>query len=144
MIMNLKNLAKSILLALVVVLTGCEGEKSLENTLSEPEQLRLVREALADVPEQIVEKENLPEWLSEFIDNLAPDNIRDVAVFQGNFKGEQVYYVYDGFFSCIMCSTFKSDGETFDWSKNDSEEFWKSTADWKCIYISKSNINSIF
>ena len=134
---------KSILLVLVATLTGCNSEENSENTLSESEQFILVRKALAKAPEQIAEEEDLPEWLSEFIDSLAPDNIRKVAAYQARWNGEDVYYVWDEYFSCFTCATFTADGRRFDWSEIDSKEFWESATDWKCIYMHKSKILDI-
>lgn len=136
--MDIKLLVKSILLIMAAALSGCGGDESSDITLPETEQVRLVEEMFANAPEQIIEKENLPVWLSEFIDSLAPDNGRDTAAYQAQWKGEDVYYVYDGFSSCIMCFTFHSDGGQFDWSKIDTKDFWESTTGWKCIYISKN------
>lgn len=134
---------KSILLVLVAVLTGCNSEENPENTLSESEQLLLVRKALAKAPEQIAEEEGLPEWLSEFIDTLAPDDMRKVAVYQARWNEENVYYVWDDYFSCLTCSTFKADGQRFDWSEINPKEFWESATDWKCIYLCKNKITDI-
>ena len=73
---------KSILLLLVATLTGCNSEENPENTLSESEQFILVRKALAKAPEQIAEEEDLPEWLSEFVNTMTMDDIREVAAYQ--------------------------------------------------------------
>lgn len=141
--MTIKLFAKSILLVLFTALTSCISDDRMDNTLTESEQLSLVRKALANAPEQIIEKKDLPLWLSEFIDNLRPDEERDVMVFKGKWEEDVVYYVFDAYFSCIMCSTFKSNGEIFDWSKYDTNEFWESTTDWKCIYQSKRKFNDL-
>ncbi|MBD5261730.1 MAG: hypothetical protein HDS38_06325 [Bacteroides sp.] len=134
---------KSILLVLVAILTGCNSEENPENTISESEQLLLVRKALAKAPEQIAEEEDLPEWLSEFVNTMTMDDIRDVAAYQAKWEGEDIYYVFDSYASCLMCSTFKSDGDRIDWSKTDLWEFWESATDWKCIYRHKSKILDI-
>ena len=134
---------KSILLVLVAILTGCNSEENPENTISESEQLLLVRKALAKAPEQIAEEEGLPEWLSEFVNTMTMDDIRDVAAYQAKWEGEDIYYVFDSYASCLMCSTFKSDGDRIDWSKTDLWEFWESATDWKCIYRHKSKILDI-
>ena len=134
---------KSILLVLVAILTGCNSEENPENTLSESEQLLLVRKALAKAPEQIAEEEDLPEWLSEFVNTMTMDDIRDVAAYQAKWEGEDIYHVFDSYASCLMCSTFKSDGERIDWSETDVVEFWESATDWKCIYRHKSKILDI-
>ncbi|MBD5420733.1 MAG: hypothetical protein HDR47_05840, partial [Bacteroides sp.] len=114
---------KSILLVLVATLTGCNSEENSENTLSESEQFILVRKALAKAPEQIAEEEDLPEWLSEFVNTMTMDDIREVAAYQAKWEGEDIYYVFDSYASCLMCSTFKSDGDRIDWSEIDSKEF---------------------
>ena len=141
--MKINLFVKSILLVLVAVLTGCNSDENSETTLSESEQLLLVRKALARAPEQIVEEEDLPEWLSEFVYSLTQDSIREVAAYQAKWEGEDVYYVYDLYASCLMCSTFKSDGERIDWSETDVVEFWESATDWKCIYLRKTKILDI-
>ena len=134
---------KSILLVLVATLTGCNSEENSENTISESEQFILVRKALAKAPEQIAEEEDLPEWLSEFVNTMTMDDIREVAAYQAKWEGEDIYYVFDSYASCLMCSTFTADGDRIDWSEVDSKEFWKSATDWKCIYMHKSKILDI-
>lgn len=140
----MKFLLKTILSVLLVILTGCASDQSSErNALSESEQLAFLQKLIAKAPKHIAERENLPEWLSQFIDNLAPDNTREVAAYQAIWKGEVVYYVSDQFFSCIMCSTFTSEGEIIDWSINNSDDFLKSSTDWECIYLSKNNFHDL-
>lgn len=139
-IMNIKLFAMGILLALTGVLTGCSSNESSERELSESEQLRLVRKTLAKVPKEVGEEKDLPVWLSEFIQSLEPDNMREVAAYKTRWKGKTVYYVYDGYFSCLLCTTFYSDGERLDWSIVDPEEFWETSTDWECIYLSEFKI----
>lgn len=139
----MKTFVKSILVALVAVLTGCGNEESLDNTTLENVSLSFVHEAIANASEMNFEQENLPGWLTEYIHNLMPDNARDVAAFQAKWKGEVVYYVYDDYFSCMLCTTFKSDGEKLDGSNNDFFEFWNSSPDWEIIYLSKSKIHDL-
>lgn len=139
--MNINLFAKSILLVLAAVSYGCSSDESSDKTLSESEQILLVRKAVANAPEKISEKENLPVWLSELIDRLGVDDMVEVVVYQGKWKGEIVYYVSDTYSSCLTCNTFKTDGERFDWSKIDSADFWKSATDWNIIYVIKSKIS---
>lgn len=138
--MNSNLFVKSILLVLVALLTGCSSYEQPENTISESEQLLLVSNALSDVSKKDIEKKDMPVWLSDFIDNLKPDNIRNIVAYQAKWKGMDVYYVYDDYFSCLMCTTFKSDGERFDWSKIDPRDFWESATDWECIYRSSFKV----
>lgn len=138
--MNINLFVKSILLILALALTGCGKDERLENTIPESEQLLLVNNALANASEKDIEKKDMPMWLSEFIDSLEPDNLRNVAAYQANWKGEVVYYVTDDYFSCVFCTTFKSDGERFDWSEIDPKEFWESATDWECIFLSPFKI----
>lgn len=136
--MQMKFLLKTILSVLLVILAGCaDDQSSKEDTLSESEQFALLQKLTAKAPKHLAERENLPQWLSQYIDHLEPDNLREVAAYRAIWKGEVVYYVSDQYFSCIMCSTFTSDGETIDWSINNSDDFLKSSTDWECIYLSE-------
>lgn len=137
--MNINLFAKGIMLIMVAALTGCISNEDPENETLEVVSISFVHEAIANAPEPNFEKENLPVWLTEYIYNLKPDNVRDVAAFQAKWKGEYVYYVYDGYSSCIRCDIFKSDGRR-DWTKKDFYEFWKSEPDWELIYLSKYSI----
>ena len=139
----MKIIVKSILLVLIAVFAGCGNEEGPENTTYEMAPFYLLHDAIANSSEMSFEKENLPEWLTEYIFSLKPDNGRDVAAFQAKWKGEDIYYVYDEYFSCLMCSTFHSNGEQFDWTENDPEKFWKSAKDWEIIYLSKSKIHDL-
>ncbi len=148
--------AKSILLAFVAVLTACNNHESLENTADDlihdensenknsgDDVIQAIWPAIISGYEQDFEKDDIPKWLLEYIDSLKPDNVRNVAAFQGKWKGEVVYYVHDDYFSCVLCDTYKADGEKIDWSKIDYKEFFKSVTDWECIYLSKFRIQDL-
>lgn len=139
--MSMKILIKIFLAVWIVILSGCSRDERSEHILSEAEQLSGIQALLAKAPKNIAEREDLPEWLSQFIDNLAPDNTREVAAYKAKWKGEVIFYVSDEYSSCIMCSTFKSNGEIIDWSINDTFDFLNSSTDWECIYLSKSKYN---
>ena len=141
--MKINLFAKSLMLILAVALAGCSSNEDPEYITSELVSLSCLHEAIAKSSKQNFEKDNLPVWLTEFIHSLKPDNGRDVAAFQTKWKGEVVYYVYDEYFSCIACATFKSDGEKLDWSDNDFYELWESPLNWEIIYLSKSKIHAI-
>ena len=141
--MKISLFAKSILLVLVASLTGCSSNEDPESTTQELISFSFVHEAIANASEQNFEKENLPVWLTEFIYNLKPDNSRNVAAFQTKWKGEVVYYVYDEYFSCLLCTIFKSDGKKLNWSEQDFDKFWKSEPYWEIIYLSKSKIHDL-
>jgi len=141
--MQLKFLLKTIVTVFVVVLAGCTVHLPSENTLSESEQYETIQELIAKAPKNIAERDNLPRWLSQYIDSLKPDNVREVAAYRARWKGNVVYYVSDLFSSCIMCATFTSDGEKIDWSINNSDDFLKSSTDWECIYLSKSKYHDL-
>ncbi|TGX83348.1 hypothetical protein E5358_03595 [Palleniella muris] len=141
--MKINLFAKTILLLLSLVLAGCSAEERTENTVFDP--VKIVRKVIANTSQHEIANGDLPVWLSEFIDGLGSlDDMREVAAIKGNWKGEDVYYVYDYYSSCLACSTFNSEGEKIDWSKIDFENFWESATGWKCIYLHKSNIHSIF
>lgn len=141
--LSMQLLAKWILLFTIAVLTGCNKNEDLKDKSLETVSLSFVHEAISNAPEKNFEKENLPVWLTDFIHNLKPDNGRDVAAFQTQWKGEVIYYVYDDFFSCLLCTTFKSNGEKFDASTNNFFEFWASEQDWEMVYLSKSKIHDL-
>lgn len=130
----------SIMLVLTAVFAGCSSIEDPENNNLESASLSFVYDAIAKASEHNFEKENLPGWLTEFIYNLEPNNERNVAAFQTTSKGEVIYYVYDEYFSCQMCATFKSNGEKVDWSSKDSDDFFKSTKHWELIYLNKRNL----
>lgn len=134
--MNMRLFAKSILLILVAVLTGCGSDDP------ETDSGMIVGKDFANVPQQIVEKEELPVWLSEYIDGLHLDGMREIFVYQCKWKGEDIYYVHDTYSSCMLCSTFKSDGEIFDWEKESPDDFWKLSTDWKCIYLIRNFLHA--
>lgn len=132
----MKILLKAIFPLMVILLAGCSSEESLEHTTHI--SLSFVREAINNTSEKNFEKENLPEWLIEYIHHLKPDNARDVAAFQKEWNGEVVYYVYDEYSSCLLCAVFNSNGDKFDRVNNNFVEFWESSPGWEIIYLSKS------
>lgn len=113
--MKVNLIVKSILLAFVVALAGCNSDES-------------------NLHENIIENVDMPKWLSDYVGTLLTyDGIRDIAVYKGKWKGEDIYYVYDCFSSCMYCDVFTSDGNRFDWSGIDIENF-DTAIEWKCIY----------
>ncbi len=123
--MNIRLFAKSLLLALVAVLAGCSSNEEPEDANNYVISISFVADAIKNAPEPNYEKANLPEWLTEFIYDLKPDNIRDVAAFQGIWKGEVIYCVYDQFSSTFLRAIFNSDGQKVNWSEKEYAEFWR-------------------
>ncbi len=138
--MNIRLFAKSLLFALVAVLSGCSNEEP-EDANNYVISISFVADAIKNAPEPNYEKANLPEWLTEFIYDLKPDNIRDVAAFQGIWKGEVIYCVYDQFSSTFLRAIFNSDGQKVNWSEKEYAEFWRSEIDWECVFLSKSKLH---
>lgn len=141
-LMTIKLFAKGILILLVVALIGCNSNEDPENSTLDVVSLSFVQEAIKNASENNFEKENLPVWLSEYLHNLKPDNIRDVAAFQTKWKGEYIYYVYDEYSSCLLCATYKFDGSKFN-SNNNFVDFWNSEPEWEIIYLRKSIIHDL-
>ncbi len=141
--MSMKNLLKAILSVLVVMVAGCTKDESSENSTLNGVSFSFVFEAIANTSENNFQQENLPVWLLDFVLNLKQDDIQDVAAFRARWRGEDIYYVYDSYSSCLLCNTFKSDGEKFGTSNNDFFEFWNSAPNWELIYLSKSKIHDL-
>ncbi len=141
--MNIKLITKSLLLALVAVLAGCSSNEEPEDANNYVISISFVADAIKNAPEPNYEKANLPEWLTEFIYDLHPDNIRDVAAFQGIWKGEVIYCVYDQFSSTFLRAIFNSDGQKVNWSEKEYAEFWRSEIDWECVFLSKSKLHDL-
>lgn len=142
--MNMKLFARSITLVLAAAFAGCGSDEPPEITQSGP--VTLIQNAIESDVDLNTTTENLPGWLSEYIEDLRPDNTRDVAAFQGKWKGKDVYYVSDAYSSCFMCATFWSDGGKVNWSDYDEKDiygFWESSTDWKCIYLSKAKYHDV-
>ncbi len=139
----MKILLKAILSVLVVMLAGCTNDESSENSTLNGVSLSFVFEAFANASENNFQQENLPVWLLDFVLNLKQDDIQDVAAFRAKWRGEDIYYVYDCYSSCLLCNTFKSDGEKFGTSNNDFFEFWNSAPHWELIYLSKSKFHDL-
>ena len=140
--MKINFFVKSMLLVFVALLTGCRSNEDPENSTLNGVSFSFVLEAIANASENNFQQENLPVWLLDFVLNLKQDDIQDVAAFRSKWRGEDIYYVYDGYSSCLLCNTFKSDGRKFE-SNNDFVEFWNSAPHWELIYLSKSKIHDI-
>lgn len=141
--MSMKILLKAILSVLVVMLAGCTNDESSEDSTLNGVSFSFVPEAIANASENNFQQENLPVWLLDFVLNLKQDDIQDVAAFRAKWRGEDIYYVYDTYSSCLLCNTFKSDGEKFGTSNNDFFEFWNSAPHWELIYLNKSKLHDL-
>ncbi len=141
--MSMKILLKAILSVLVVMPAGCTNDESSENSTLNGVSFSFVPDAIANASENNFQQENLPVWLLDFVLNLKQDDIQDVAAFRAKWRGEDIYYVYDTYSSCLLCNTFKSDGEKFSTSNNDFFEFWNSAPHWELIYLNKSKLHDL-
>ena len=88
---------------------------------------------------EVIEKESLPDWLVEKINKMETDRIplSQYKVYQGVWKSQTIYYIYDYFSSCVYCDVYTHDGLHVNWESEeyDFKDFAKNSKEWKCIYV---------
>lgn len=122
----------SLMLA-AVALTGCSSDE--ENVIEPEETLTYLNTA----PNKIVEKGSMPEWLVVKINQLEtnPKPLSQYRIYEGVWKSQPIFYIYDYFASCMYCSVYTYDGHNINWETGeyDFKDFATNSKDWKCIYI---------
>ena len=132
---------KNILMLVVIFMTiigvnGCsnDGEIDYQESLS----------FLKITSEEMIEKESLPDWLVEKINKMETEQIplSQYKIYQGIWKSQTIYYIYDYFASCMYCSVYTYDGHNINWVTEgyDFKDFAKNSKEWKCIYVINYNI----
>lgn len=126
----MKMKSKLLMLSLLLMLAGmagCGNDEDNETYGDFPN--------LDSIPTELVQKENMPSWLSYKVTELESMSLLSGKVYQCSLHNEVIYYIQYNFSSAIMYDTFKSDGERVVWNEESERDFWKSSIDWKCIYI---------
>jgi hypothetical protein len=139
--MNITKQKRILLLLLAALLAhGCCREKD------EPEEEREVAGVsfyfLKGAP--YVPADSYPEWLQGRIDyeigkfnNPSPDDVLiKIQVFQGEWDGQIVYFVYNSMNSCLLCFLYYENGEgiSFKWNPWLEDNFCKTSTNWKLIF----------
>ena len=99
-----------------------------------------------NVPVAIVPKEELPEFLRDWIDYLWESYVEkpltgtSVEIFRGEWKNRSVYYLSHSLSSYAVDVRYH-DGTQIDWSNGDNfEGFYSKNSNWVLIYQIKSGI----
>lgn len=121
------------LLFATIGVCGCGGDD--ENVTDPEETLTYLNTA----PNKIVEKGSMPEWLVVKINQLETSlkPLAQYRIYEGVWKSQPIFYIYDYFASCMYCSVYTYDGHNINWETGeyDFKDFAKNSKDWKCIYI---------
>ncbi|MDR2120354.1 MAG: hypothetical protein LBP64_05705 [Tannerella sp.] len=135
--MNITRLKRILLLLLPVLLIyGCCREKD------EPEEERISYTILPYFlyAAPYVPVDSFPEWIQNRIDTetaFHPSSIViRIQVFQGEWRGQTVYYIYKNLDSCLFCPVYYEDGERVDfmWNPWLQDEFTRKSRNWKIIF----------
>ena len=124
------------LAALLLATIGVCGCGSDDENATEPE---VTLTYLNTAPNKIVEKGSMPEWLVVKINQLETNQIplSQYRLYEGVWKSQPIFYIYDYFASCVYCSVYTYDGHNINWETGeyDFKDFATNSKDWKCIYI---------
>ena len=114
----------SLMLA-AVALTGCSSDE--ENVIEPEETLTYLNTA----PNKIVEKGSMPEWLVVKINQLEtnPKPLSQYRIYEGVWKSQPIFYIYDYFASCMYCSVYTYDGHNINWETGEYD-----FKDFACIF----------
>ena len=132
----MKFIIISIVSLFLLVTVGCSNDKDNFTVNTEEEFLN----EIVNAPQNIVPKEELPEWLSDYIEKLSdtPPELSKLKVYMGIWKGTSVFFIYNMVNSCLFCDVFYEDGNRIEWEhQNDINEFMTNSKDWICIYVLK-------
>ena len=111
-----------VLLFLIAVACSSEDMNKTEEA-NETEEVYCSDEDVLEDVSGLIPKENLPEWLSdivnEFEDMYSNDNIATLTIHKGIWCEKVVYVIYDMYSSCLLCEVYDICGNNI----ADSEEF---------------------
>lgn len=118
-----------IFLACMTIFAGCNDDETNDSQI-------IIPPFGNQPPTELMDKEDLPQWLIEEIEKLSDRHIFKEQVYKGVWKGETVYCISNSLSSILIYDCFLSDGTKLEWSENNTyEDFVKTSSNWKCIYI---------
>ena len=113
--------------------SSCSDEDTEDNSNN---LIAYMSEAQSDlIPVELVEKSELPQWLTEMIEAWLPGNggLLSTYVFTGRWKGETLYLLHNAYMSSHFYHLYDSKGNRLE--HGDNREIIDKSSDWKCIYI---------
>ncbi|MBR1400877.1 MAG: hypothetical protein IJ562_04705 [Prevotella sp.] len=117
-----------LLLSALVVVVGCseDGECYELNDFIEN-----------SIPQALIEKAKLPQWLISRVDELEKEAIKSVPmrVYKGKWRKETIYFIFNGLASCMYCDVHKADGTPVTLQSEEEIGDFMANGKWKCIYI---------
>lgn len=126
-IIKFKTLA--ILLLLTMGLAGCS--KSHDDIIDENTEINIANNT---IPLQLKNKEKLPKWLTERIEELEKEPLKKwarIRVYQCLWIDTPAYLIYNTLSSCLYCDFYQEDGTLITYT----EDVKNNAKDWKCVYI---------
>ncbi len=122
-------------LCLLIGETGC-GKEEKENSSEE-----LFMSNLYTAPHNIVAKNDMPDWLSDKMNQIEKETEKDIAVikirlYQGEWNNKKIYVIINYLSSCLYCDVYYENGEQVIWSKEDitTDSFSCTSENWELIY----------
>jgi hypothetical protein len=119
------------LMGLGMCMTSCDDDSYQKNDLSFFGD--------REVTLQVMNKENLPAWLTEMIDELADKQEKSmissrIMFYKFSWEGED-YYTYVSDYTAILSHVFTIDGNLIELDYASLKRINEDSKDWKCIYI---------
>ena len=96
---------------------------------------------LYTAPHNNVAKNDLPDWLSDKMNQIEKETEKDIAIikirlYQGEWKNKKVYVLINSLSACLYCEVYYENGEQIVWNKEDvsTDNFSRTSENWELIY----------
>ena len=87
------------------------------------------------LPQKLVEKNELPAWIAEWIDNIHPEAIVQISVDKFVWKNKTHYY-FQSLYNQFLSEVYDENGNKIELlTGTEREELIKNSRDWVCIYL---------
>lgn len=125
----MKKLLLCVVSAMVMAFTGCSSDDELT-----PEKLT-EKITTYTLPQQLVNKDELPTWIAERIDNIDPMAYVQMSVDRFVWKNK-TYYYFQTIYSQFLTQIYDEEGNMIElMTGTEREELLRNSHDWVCIYM---------
>jgi hypothetical protein len=119
-----------ILIVLAFSVAGCNKEEPITDGVPFSD--------IFSAPKVLVQKNELPEFITVVVDFLEYSPGNWVRVNKGEWINRDVYFVYDMLSSCMFCRVYFGNGEHIIWDNGSYfPEDFSTSKNWVLIYTNK-------
>ena len=124
----MKKLILCVLSAMTLGFAGCSSDE-----LTYDEMVDKI--TTYNLPQKLVEKEQLPAWITERINKIQPETYTQLSVNKFVWKNKMYYYFQSGYNSFLEVIYDEEGNEIRLLTGDERRDVLMSSRDWVCIYL---------